>query len=109
MPKEASSGYVEPAACSDVIVLHVLCLNGDGCTLALNPGTLGREVHQLVLEQLRGKKGRKLSLHHKASPLMPDQTLQEQGIDQAATLSCTFVPTDLYAAHRDLGFAENIS
>ena len=56
MPKEAAIGYVEPVGCSDVIDLHVLCLNGDGCALALSPGTLGREVRQLVLEQLGGKK-----------------------------------------------------
>jgi hypothetical protein len=108
MPKEAASGYVEPVGCSDVIDLHVLCLNGDGCALVLSPGTLGREVRQLVLEQLGGKKGRKLALHHNASLLMPGQTLQEQGICQAATLSCTFVPIDLCAAYRDLGFAGNI-
>ena len=108
MPKEAS-GYVEPAACSDVIDLHVLCMNGDGCTLAISPGALGREVRQLVLQHLGGKKGRQPALHYNASPLMPGQTLQEQGISQDATLTCTFVPTDLFAAYRDLvGCAENI-
>ena len=95
-------GYVGSSAGSelvDLIDLHVLCVNGEGCSLSLSPSTLGLEVHTMVSEQLPKKKGAKLVLYHLASPLMLQQTLQEQGIEgKTATLSCTYVPTDLYAA-----------
>jgi len=38
-------------------------------------------------------------LHHETSPFVLTQTLQTQGIvGKTAVLSCTFVPTDLFAA-----------
>ena len=83
-----------------MINLHVLCLNGEGCKLTLPPSTLGREVRQMVLEQLP-KRGGRLALQNLASPLVLGQTLQEQGIEgQDVTLSCTYVPTDMCAAWR---------
>ena len=52
----------------------------------------------MVLEQLPLKRGTKLVLH-RASPLLLHQTLQEQEIaGKAATLSCTYVPTNSCAA-----------
>ena len=98
-------GYVGSAGSElvDLIDLHVLCLNGEGCSLSLSPSTLGLEVRTMVSEQLPKKKGAKLVLYHLASPLMLQQTLQEQGIEgKTARLSCTYVPTDLYAAWRYL-------
>lgn len=99
-------GYVGSSAGSelvDLIDLHVLCVNGEGCSLSLSPSTLGLEVRTMVSEQLPKKKGAKLVLYHLASPLMLQQTLQEQGIEgKTARLSCTYVPTDLYAAWRYL-------
>ena len=87
----------------DLIGLHVLCLNGDGCSLSLSPSTLGLELRTMVSEQLPTKKGAKLVLYHLASPLMLQKTLQEQGIEgKTARLSCTYVPTDLYAACKHL-------
>ena len=96
------SGYLEPSAGgSEMINLHVLCLNGEGCKLTLPPSTLGREVRQMVLEQLPPKRGGRLALQYLASPLVLGQTLQEQGIEgQEVALSCTYVPTDMYAAWR---------
>jgi hypothetical protein len=98
-------GYVGSAGSElvDLIDLHVLCVNGEGCSLSLSPSTLGLEVHTMVSEQLPKKKGAKLVLYHLASPLMLQQTLQEQGIEgKTATLSCTYVPTDLYTAWKYL-------
>ena len=93
-------GYVGPSAGSelvDLIDLHVLCVNGEGCSLSLSPSTLGLEVRTIVSEQLPKKKGAKLVLYHLASPLMLQQTLQEQGIVSDATiLSCTYMPANLY-------------
>ena len=98
-------GYVGSAGSElvDLIDLHVLCLNGEGCSLSLSPSTLGLEVRTMVSEQLPTKKRTKMVLYHLASPLMLQQTLQEQGIEgKTARLSCTYVPTDLYAAWRYL-------
>ena len=81
--------------------LNVLCLNGDGCRLTLKKSTLGREVHQMVSEQLPRKKGARLALSYLTSPLILSQTLQQQGISgESATLSCTYIPIDLVAAWR---------
>ena len=77
-------GYVGSSAGSelvDLIDLHVLCVNGEGCSLSLSPSTLGLEVRKAASEQLPTKKGAKLVLYHLASPLMLQQTLQEQGIE----------------------------
>ena len=96
----SSGGYVEPSAGGlEQIDLHVDFLNGEGCILKVSPSTLGRDVRRMLREQLPPKRGAKLALHHNGSPLVLDQTLQEQGIlGRTSTLSCTFIPTDLYRA-----------
>ena len=96
----AGAGYVEPTSCSsfNLTNLQVMCLNGDGCVLSVEASTLGREVLKMVSRQLPWKKGARISLHRLDLPLMLHQTLQEQGIVDNTTLSCTFVPTDLFAA-----------
>ena len=58
----AADGYVwSSAVCGselvDLIDLHVLCLNGEGCSLSLSPSTLGLEVRKIASEQLPTKKG----------------------------------------------------
>ena len=98
MPKEASSGYLLPTGGSEMIHLDVRCLNGEGCMLSLSGSTLGSEVRRMVLEQLPSKRGSKLMLHHHAVPLILNQTLQEQGIAGPASVSCTYLPTDVGAA-----------
>ena len=93
----ASSGY-RPSG-DDVMDLHVLCLDGEGCTLKLSGFTMGLDVYRLASKHLPPKKGGKLTLHHLDSRLELNKTLQEQGVvGEAATLSCTYVPTDLYVA-----------
>ena len=81
----------------DLIDLHVLLLTGERFTFQALPSHRGKEVRKLVSRQL-SKKGRTLTLHHKTSPLLFHQTLQEQGIGPNADLSCTFLPTNLCAA-----------
>ena len=93
-----AGSYVEPPAGSDLIDLDVVCLSGEGCVLRVSSSSLGREVRQMVSERLEPKKGARPELHHLAAPLVLHQTLQEQGIEGAATLSCTYVTTDLYTA-----------
>ena len=85
----------------EVVELSVVCLNGEEFNLNIGSSTLGREVHQILSQQLPSKRGRKATVHHRNSALMLSQTLQEEGIvGKAATLSCTFVPTDVYSAWR---------
>eukprot|EP00435_Cladocopium_sp_Y103_P050236 s19_g15.t1 len=99
MPSSSSGGYAEPSSVSDVIDIQVLCLNGEGCMLKLSPSHMGWEVYQMISKHLPPKKGAKPTLHHLDSQLVLHQTLQEQGIvGKVVTLSCTYVPTDLYAA-----------
>ena len=94
-----AGGYVEPHRCSDLIDLSVQCLNGEGCRLQLSGSCTGWEVYRMVSKQLPQKKGARLNLHHLDLTLLLHEELQTQGIiGKAATLSCTFVPTDLYAA-----------
>jgi hypothetical protein len=82
-----------------LIDLSVQCLNGEGCVLKLSRSCTGLEVYRKVSARLPPKKGGKLKLHHLDSPVTLHQTLQEQGIvGEAAALSCTYVPTDFYAA-----------
>ena len=93
MSTSDADDYVEPSRGSDSIDLFVQSLNGEGCMLTLSASGTGREVYRMVLKQLSQKKGAQLILHHL------DKELQAQGImGKAATLSCTFVPTNLYAA-----------
>eukprot|EP00438_Fugacium_kawagutii_P005208 Skav208597 [mRNA] locus=scaffold598:113768:122812:+ [translate_table: standard] len=69
--------------------------------MSLCPSILGREVVQLVSRQFLPQKGATPILHHLASPLKLEETLREQGIkEKTATLSCTYVPSDLLAALR---------
>jgi hypothetical protein len=88
------------AAGSELIDLQVIRLSGEVvCTLRVNDFTLGWEVRRMVSEQLPAKGGAKLVLHHGAEPLLLQHALKEQGIrGEAATLSCTCVPTNLCAA-----------
>eukprot|EP00435_Cladocopium_sp_Y103_P033001 s3520_g8.t1 len=72
--------------------------SGEGFTLSVPVSTLGHEVYQLVSERLLSKPGTRLLIHHGASRFLGNQTLQQQGIGNFATLSCTFVRIDLYAA-----------
>lgn len=66
---------------------------------ALSHSTLWREVHQMVSKHLPIKKRGKLALHHNHSPLILQQTLQEQIIvGKTAMLLCADVPTNLPAA-----------
>jgi hypothetical protein len=64
---------------SDLICLHVLCLSGEGCVLSVSPGTLRREVCRMILEQLPLVRGAKPLVYHLHTPMVLDQTLQEQG------------------------------
>eukprot|EP00435_Cladocopium_sp_Y103_P012932 s1706_g3.t1 len=92
-------GYEGPSHGSDFIDLSVERLNGEGCKFKVSGSCTGREVYWMVSKQLPQKKGGKLTLHYLDSPLILDKGLQQQGIvGKAATLSCTSVPTDLYAA-----------
>jgi hypothetical protein len=85
----------------NVVELSVVYLNGEECKLSISSSTLGREVQQIVSRQLPSRKGRKTTMQQGNSRLILGQTLQEQGVvGEAATLSCTFVPTDVYAAWR---------
>ena len=61
--------------------------------------TLCREVRQMIAEQLTSRPGATFLLHHGASKLRLDKTLQEQGIvGKDVVLTYTFCSTDLYAA-----------
>ena len=73
-PSRMSSvdGYVGSSAGSelvDLIDLHVLCVNGEGCSLSLSPSTLGLEVRTMVSEQLPTEE------RGKAGPLPPSFTI----------------------------------
>ena len=57
----------------------------------------GQEVYRKASKQLPPKGG-KLSLYHLESPLILHKALREQGILGAATLSCTYISTDVQAA-----------
>ena len=97
MPTNDVGGYAEP----NLIDISVQCLNGEGCALKLSGCCTGLELYRMVLKQLPRKKGGQLTLQHLDSPLIWHKSLQEQGIvGKAATLSCTYVPSDLYAAWR---------
>ena len=98
MPR-SDAGYVEPSGSTDLIDLYVQCLNGEGTMLKLSRSCTALEVYRMVSAELPPKKGGKLKLHHLDSPMALHQTLQEQGmLGTTVALSCTYVPTDLYAA-----------
>jgi hypothetical protein len=60
-------------------------------------------LRQMIAEELPAKRGTQVAVTgHQASPLLDQKTLEEQGILQGdtdgATVSCTYVPTNLCAA-----------
>jgi hypothetical protein len=94
-----AGGSVVPSCGEDSIDISVRCLNGEGCVLKLFGSCTGQEVYRMASKELPAKKGGKLTLHHIDSPLILHKALHEQGIlGKAATLSCTYIPTDLHAA-----------
>jgi hypothetical protein len=81
----------------EVIDIHVLGLNGEGCTLTRQSvSTLGRTLRKLVAEKIPAKPGAKLALYHLTQPLILHQNLEQQGIaGESVTISCTYIPTNL--------------
>lgn len=56
-------------------------------------------LRKLVAEKIPAKPGAKLALYHLTQPLILHQNLEQQGIaGESATLSCTYIPTNLEAA-----------
>ena len=99
MSNSGLGGYVAPQKRDDVIDLQVLCLNGEGYALKVSGSCMGWEVCRMVSKHLPPRKGRKITLHHGDWELLLNQTLRQQGIvGKAVTLSCTYIPMDLYAA-----------
>ena len=83
----------------------MVCLNGEECKLSLSSSTLGREVHQIVSQQLPSRKGRKSTMQHGNSKLILGQTLQGQGVvGEAVTLSCTNRIIQICILHGDIQF-----
>ena len=79
-----------PWYCHDagLIDLEVLCLTSQGFRVNVSPSTrtLGREVQRMVCKRLSCNQGSKLVLHHverRWKKLMPNKTLQQQGIASA--------------------------
>ena len=69
-----------------------LMVNSLGVSSRKQPG-------KMVSLKLPAKPGAQLVLYHGASQLALFKSLQQQGIvGKTATLSCTFVPADLFAA-----------
>ncbi len=85
-------------AVTETIEIQLLSLTGEGITLKVEKSMLGREVRQMVSTELPGRAGAKMVLHHMREKLKLAETLEQQGIDKTATLSCTYVPTNLYLA-----------
>ena len=68
-------------------------------TLSVPRSMLGCDLRRLVSQKLPCKPGAKLALHHMNSKLKMSQTLGKQGIvEKSATLSCTYIPTNVYTA-----------
>ena len=86
---------------TDEVYLEVLCLTGEGVTLSVPRSILGYDLRRLVSEKLPWKPGAKLVVHHVNGSLTLDQNLREQGIvGKSATVSCTYIPTNVYTAWR---------
>ena len=84
---------------TDDVELQVLCLTGEGVTLSVRGSMLGSDLRRLVSEKLPCKQGARLVVHHGNGELKLDENLAEQGIvGKSAMLSCTYIPTNLYAA-----------
>ena len=103
----AQYGYVDPSTDkaaadeTDEVELELLCLTGEGVKLSINRSMLGSDLRRLVSEKLPWKRGAKLAVHHVNGSLTLDQNLREQGIvGKSATVSCTYIPTNVYTAWR---------
>ena len=104
----AQHGYSDPSSAdkgaageTDEIELQVLCLTGEGVTLTVSGSMLGHDLRRLVSKNLSCKAGAKLAVHCVNGKLRLDKTLEDQGIvGKTAILSCTYIPTDVYAAWR---------
>ena len=101
-------GYMNPSSAdkgaadeTDEVELQVLCLTGEGVTLSVSRSMLGSDLRRLVSKKLSCKPGAKLVVHHVNGKLKLHEHLGDQGIiGQTAVLSCTYIPTDVYAAWR---------
>ena len=99
-------GYLDPSSTdkgaadeTDEVNLEALCLTGEGVTLSVPRSMNGHHLCRLVSEKLPCKPGARLVVHHVNAKLTLNQTLGEQGIaGNSATLSCTYIPTNVYAA-----------
>ena len=89
------AGYVAPSQEEALMVLQVLCMTGEGLTFKIPGSTLGRDVHKIVSEQLPCKPGARLSMHLGSTKLMLHVPIEDQ-CTGPATLSFTYVPTNLY-------------
>ena len=91
-------GMASDVEATEAIELQVLCLTGEGFNFKLDKSTFGYQVQQMVSTQLPGREGAKIVLHHMEAKLVLTESLEQQGIAGKATLSCTYVPTDLHLA-----------
>ena len=104
-PVRNMAKYVDPATAkgaadeTDEVELQVLCLTGEGITFSVSRSMLGSDLRRLVSEKLPCKPGAKLVVHHVNGQLKLDENLSQQGmVGKSATLSCTYIPTNVYAA-----------
>eukprot|EP00435_Cladocopium_sp_Y103_P033451 s1232_g8.t1 len=82
----------------EMLDLQVLSLQGDELRFRLPTGTMGHELYSLVRERMPCKAGAKVCIHHLASKLLLEQSLGEQGLVNAAQLSCVYVAINLQSA-----------
>eukprot|EP00435_Cladocopium_sp_Y103_P039421 s2269_g10.t1 len=86
---------------TDEVELRVLCLTGEGVSSTVSRSMLGYDLRRLVSEKLPCKLGAKLVVHHVNGKLKLNESLGEQGIvGKSASLSCTYLPTNVYTAWR---------
>ena len=81
--------------------LEVLSISGE-CMLTLNvvDSMLGRELWQMILDQIPSKPGLQLVVSH-TSTLVLNENLKQQGLGgQRAQVSATYMPVNLLAAWR---------
>ena len=104
-PVRNMAKYVDPATDkgaadeTDEVELQVLCLTGEGITFSVSRSMLGSDLRRLVSEKLPCKPGAKLVVLHVNGHLKLDENLAQQGmVGKSATLSCTYIPTNVYAA-----------
>ena len=101
----AQHGYVDPSSADkdaadeiDEVVLQMLCLTGEGVALSVPHSMLGHDLRRLMSQKFPCKPRATLAVHHANEKLVLDQTLEQQGIGKSTLLSCTYIPTNLYAA-----------